>query len=392
MNWVDLLVILLAVLAAISGARYGLITTVPAILGVLGGAILGLAVIPGILSNFNSPVTRIAVWMGALVLLVALGETFGVWLGRSIRQRIHLGWFIRIDQVLGAIVQCVVVFVVAWIFALPLTSVPVQGLASAIRGSTVLGAVDSLMPTPTKQLPAEVSRLLSAGLLNATGPFTRTPITDVDPPDAALQNSPVVHTVQSSVLKVRGRAPSCSRALEGSGFVVAPERVITNAHVVAGTTEDAVEVGTTQLTAHVVYYDPEVDIAVLAVPGLTSNSLSLDQQETSSGQDSIVLGYPLDGPYTARAARIRQRITLTGSDIYGSQKVTRDVFTLRTTVKSGNSGGPLIDPQGRVIGLIFGAAVDDADTGFALTAAQIAPVVQEASGLSQDVSTGNCAE
>jgi S1-C subfamily serine protease len=391
-NWVDLVVVLLAVIAAISGARHGLITTLPATVGVLGGTVLGLIVTPMIMANFNSNVTRIAVWMGALVLLVALGETLGVWLGRSIRQHIRLGPFTGVDHTLGAVVQCAVVFVVAWVFALPLTSVPVPGLASAIRGSVVLGTVNNLMPAEAEQLPNDVSKLLSSGLLTATGPFTRTPITDVDPPDTALQNSQVVKSVESSVLKVRGRAPSCSRALEGSGFVIAPERVMTNAHVVAGTDDEVVEVGRGQLTAHVVYYDPEADVAVLSVPGLDAQPLAFSQQDYTSGQDAIVLGYPLDGPYTARAARVRQRIQLNGPDIYGTQKVTRDVYTIRSTVKSGNSGGPLINPNGQVIGVVFGAAVDDPETGFALTTAQVSKVVQQARSLFRPVSTGSCAE
>lgn len=392
MNWVDLVVVLLAVIAAISGARHGLITTLPATVGVLGGTVLGLIVTPMIMANFNSNVTRIAVWMGALVLLVALGETLGVWLGRSIRQHVRLGPFTGVDHTLGAVVQCAVVFVVAWVFALPLTSVPVPGLASAIRGSVVLGTVNNLMPAEAEQLPNDVSKLLSSGLLTATGPFTRTPITDVDPPDTALQNSQVVKSVESSVLKVRGRAPSCSRALEGSGFVIAPERVMTNAHVVAGTDDEVVEVGRGQLTAHVVYYDPEADVAVLSVPGLDAQPLQFSQQDYTSGQDAIVLGYPLDGPYTARAARVRQRIQLNGPDIYGTQKVNRDVYTIRSTVKSGNSGGPLINPNGQVIGVVFGAAVDDPETGFALTTAEVSKVVQQARSLFRPVSTGSCAE
>jgi S1-C subfamily serine protease len=391
-NWVDLVVVLLAVIAAVSGARHGLITTLPATIGVLGGTVIGLVVTPMIMANFVSNVTRIAVWMGALVLLVALGETLGVWLGRSIRQHIRLGPFSGVDHALGALVQCAVVFVVAWVFALPLTSVPVPGLASAIRGSAVLGTVNNLMPAEAEQLPNDVSKLLSSGLLTATEPFTKTPIIDVDPPDTALQNSQVVQAVEPSVLKVRGKAPSCSRALEGSGFVIAPERVMTNAHVVAGTDDVVVVVGRGELTAHVIYYDSEVDIAVLAVPGLDATPLQFSQQDYSSGQDAIVLGYPLDGPYTARAARVRQRIQLNGPDIYGTQKVTRDVFTIRSTVKSGNSGGPLITPSGRVIGVVFGAAVDDPETGFALTTAQVSKVVTQAPTLFRSVSTGSCAE
>jgi len=394
-NWVDLAIAVLAAIAAISGARHGLITTLPATAGVLGGTALGLIATPMIMQNFTNNITKIAVWMGLLVLLVALGETLGVWLGRSIRDHVKLGPFASVDYTLGALVQCAVVFVVAWVFALPLTQVPVPGLAAAIKGSVVLGTVNNLMPPEADGLSHEVSNLLSTGVNAATGPFTRTPITEVDPPDAALQNSDIVQAVRPSVVKVRGRAPGCSKGvigLEGSGFVVSPERVMTNAHVVAGTSDDVVEVGGGQLTAHVVYYDPEVDVAVLAVPGLEAAALPLDQQEYDTGQNAIVLGYPLDGPYTARAARIRQRIKLNGPDIYGTQKVTRDVFTVRSTVKSGNSGGPMIDPRGRVIGMIFGAAVDDQETGFALTAQQVARVVATAPGMVRPVSTGSCAE
>jgi S1-C subfamily serine protease len=390
-NWVDLVVVLLAVIAAVSGARHGLITTLPATIGVLGGTVLGLIVTPMIMANFSSNVTRIAVWMGALVLLVALGETLGVWLGRSIRQHVRLGPFTGVDHTLGAMVQCAVVFVVAWVFALPLTSVPVPGLASAIRGSVVLGTVNNLMPAEAEQLPNDVSRLLSSGLLTATGPFTRTPITDVDPPDTALQNSQVVQAVQSSVLKVRGRAPSCSRALEGSGFVIGPQRVMTNAHVVAGTDDESVEIGGGQLTAHVVYYDPEADVAVLSVPGLEARPLQFSQQDYTSGQDAIVLGYPLDGPFKATAARIRDQIDLRGLDIYNSQTVVRDVYTIRAVVRSGNSGGPLLAPDGTVYGIVFGAAQDDPETGFVLTAQQVEPLVAKAPRLSSEVSTGSCA-
>jgi S1-C subfamily serine protease len=197
--------------------------------------------------------------------------------------------------------------------------------------------------------------------------------------------------VHASVLKIHARAPSCSRALEGSGFVVAPERVMTNAHVVAGTTEAVIETDEGELEARVVLYDPETDIAVLAVPGLTAPVLRFAGQPAQSGQDGIVLGYPLDGPYRAAAARVRDEINLRGPDIYDTNQVERRVFTLRALVQSGNSGGPLVDTQGHVIGVIFGAATDQSETGFALTAAEVSDEVKAAPTLSRAVSTGNCA-
>ena len=257
----------------------------------------------------------------------------------------------------------------------------------------VLGGVDEVMPAAAQDLPAALRKILDdTGFPAVVDPFNRAPSKDVAPPDPALQASAVVQRVHASVLKIHAKAPSCERALEGSGFVIAPQRVMTNAHVVAGTNEVNVESGDRKLRAKVVHYDPETDIAVLAVPGLTAPTMQFAGQGGTSGQDSIVLGYPLDGPYTAAPSRIRDRISLSGPNIYGSRTVNRDVFTLRAIVKSGNSGGPLVDTTGNVLGVVFGAAVDNSDTGFALTADEVRDEVEQAPGLSESVSTGRCAD
>ncbi|OLR89706.1 MarP family serine protease [Actinokineospora bangkokensis] len=393
MNWVDLLVIALAVLAAVSGARQGVITALPAFVGVLLGAVAGIKVAPLVVARIESTPTRVAFAVAIFVLLVALGETFGVWIGRTVRQKIESPKLAGVDSALGAVVQGAVVFVVAWLIALPLTSVGgLPGLASAINNSTILGGVDDVMPQAARGLPNELRELLDvSGFPAAVDPFNRTPNKEVDPPDPALQASGVVQRVAGSVLKVNARAPSCERALEGSGFVISPNRVMTNAHVVAGTDEVSVESDGRSLRARVVLYDPETDVAVLAVPGLRAEPLPFAPGDATSGQDGIVLGYPLDGPYTAAPARIRDRIPLRGPDIYDSATVNRDVFTLRAKVLSGNSGGPLVDTNGQVIGVVFGAAVDNSETGFALTAAEVREEVGRAPSLTQPVGTGRCA-
>jgi S1-C subfamily serine protease len=393
-NWVDLLVVLLAVLAAISGARQGLVIALPAFLGVLIGAILGVRLAPLLVRNFQSVATRVAFAVAILILLVALGETLGVWFGRTIKSKIRNPKLAGVDNALGAILQGLVVFVVAWMIGLPLaTSQEMPQLASAVSNSTVLGAVNSVMPASAKQLPADLRKLFDVpDLPDVVAPFSHTPIQEVSPPDTALQNEQIVRDVQPSVVKIRGQAPSCSRALEGSGFVIAPQRVLTNAHVVAGTSQVSVEVGSGELEAHVVFYDYNTDIAVLAVPSLTAAPLQLDTTQAQSGQDSIVLGYPLDGPYTASAARVREQMELPGPNIYDSQNVTRQVYTVYAIVRSGNSGGPLIEPNGEVIGVVFGAAVNNSETGFALTAQQVKSVLPaDVSSLYQTVSTDQCA-
>ncbi|SDJ51751.1 Colicin V production protein [Actinokineospora alba] len=393
MNWVDVLVVALAVLAAISGARQGVITALPAFIGVLLGAIAGIKLAPLVVSRIDSTPTRVAFAVAIFVLLVALGETFGVWIGRTIRQKFSSPRLAGVDSALGAVVQGAVVFVVSWLIALPLTTVGgLPGLSSAIKDSAVLGGVNEVMPHAARGLPNELRLLLDvSGFPAAVDPFNRTPNKEVEPPDPALQASAVVQRVRQSVLKINAKAPSCERALEGSGFVIARERVMTNAHVVAGTDEVSVESGESQLRARVVHYDPATDVAILAVPGLTAPPLPFAPGDAKSGQDAIVLGYPLDGPYTASPARVRDRIPLRGPDIYDSATVNRDVFTLRAKVLSGNSGGPLVDTNGQVVGVIFGAAVDNSETGFALTAAEVREEVGRAPGLTERVGTSRCA-
>lgn len=393
MNWVDLLVIALAVLAAVSGARQGVVTALPAFAGVLLGAIAGIKIAPLVVKHIDATPTRVAFAVAIFVLLVALGETLGMWVGRSIRQKIRSPRLAGVDSALGAIVQGAVVFVVAWLIALPLTTVGgLPGLASAINNSAVLGGVNDVMPSAAQKLPAELRRLFDvSGFPAVVDPFDRTPRREVDPPDPALQSSAVVQRVRPSVLKIHARAPSCERALEGTGFVIAPQRVMTNAHVVAGTNEVSVESDDGQLRARVVLYDPETDVAVLAVPDLTARPLDFSANDAASGQDGIVLGYPLDGPYRASPARVRDRTDLRGPDIYDARTVVRDVFTLRALVQSGNSGGPLVDTNGRVLGVVFGAAVDSSETGFALTADEVADEVDAAPGLNNQVNTGRCA-
>jgi len=392
-NWVDLVVLLAAVCAAVAGARQGAVVAVPAVLCMLIGLVVGEKVIPLLVRNFASPVTKFVFTAIILILLIVLGEAFGVWLGRSIKRRIRNPRLAGADNVLGSIVQGLVVFVVAWMIAVPLTVFNgLPALQSAISGSRVLSAVNSVMPTSIQSLPIGLRNLFNVpGLPVVVNPFTQTPASEVSPPNTALQTSAIVQQVLPSVVKIKSQAPQCSRALEGSGFVIAPHRVLTNAHVVAGTDQVNVVEGPGELDAQVVYYDYNTDIAVLDVPGLTAQPLQLDTNPAPQGQDSIVLGYPLDGPYTASAARIRDEINLPGPNIYDDQTVHRDVYEIYAQVRSGNSGGPLIEPNGNVIGVVFGAAVNDAETGFALTARQVAEKLPDVNSLTVPVSTDQCA-
>lgn len=397
MSWVDLIVIALALIAGVSGWRHGMAVALLSFVGVLGGAVLGVRLAPLLASGIESPNTRIVVSIVVVVLLVALGETTGVFFGRRIRDRITGERSLRVDSTLGSVLQALTVVIAAWLVALPLASASFPVLASGVRGSEVLRVVDSVMPAGARALPDELRQILdNSGFPQILSPFDETPIEEVGPPDAALASSPIVDEVAESVLKVRGRAPSCQRALEGTGFVIGDGLVMTNAHVVAGTAEVGVEVvnrrgRTVELGGEVVLYDPAVDIAVLRIPDLDAPTLEFRPQPAAVGEDAIILGYPLDGPFTASAAKVRQEITLNGPDIYDDNTVSRNVYTVRAVVRSGNSGGPMIDRDGRVIGVVFGAALDDSETGFVLTNVQVAASVNPQARLGAEVDTGACA-
>lgn len=394
MNWVDLLVLLLAVAAGLSGSRQGMVTSLCSFLGVLVGTVLGLQITPLLLARVTDTTARVAFGVVIMVLLVVLGETVGMWGGRELRDRITSARFTGVDNALGAVVQAFAVFVVAWLVALPLTSATATpGLASSITKSEVLSTVDTVMPSGLRSLPDDLRRMLGVnGFPEALEPFTQTPVAAAAPPNGALESSPVVRKARSSVVKVRGRASSCSRALEGTGFVIAPHRVLTNAHVVAGTDRVEIEMGSGEFDARVVLFDPQTDLAVLTVPDLDADPLIFTNSDAHAGDDVIAVGYPLDGPYTASAGRVREQIHLRGPNIYDSATVVRDVYTVRAKVRSGNSGGPLIDPAGHVVGVVFGAAVDDPETGFALTGQQVVGDVAKAPTLTRSVPTGACTQ
>ena len=220
-------------------------------------------------------------------------------------------------------------------------------------------------------------------------PVPRATIVGVEPPDASLASEPVVADTAHSVVKVRGIAHSCQKILEGSGFVVAPNRVMSNAHVVAGGDTFTVSVDGEEHDATVVAFDPMTDISVLDVPGLQAPPLEFVHDAAPTGADAVVLGYPDGGPFVGNPARIREVIELNGPDIYQRRPLTREVYTIRGRVGRGDSGGPLIDRSGRVLGMNFGAAVDDPETGFVLTAGQVYPQVI-GSDAAPPVATGEC--
>jgi S1-C subfamily serine protease len=389
-QWFDLAVIAVAFTAALSGWRSGALGSLMSFLGVVLGAVAGVLLAPHLVEHLSGPRTKLFVALFLILGLVVAGEVAGVVLGRAVRGAIRNRTLRTVDSVIGVVLQIFAVMVAAWLLASPLRSSDQQTLAQAFEGSMIRKQVDQFAPSWLRSVPNRLSALLNtSGISDVWQPFGRTPIVPVEAPNLSLAGNAVVAQARPSVVKIRGLANGCQKVLEGTGFVVSANRVMSNAHVVAGADAVTVESNGTTYDATVISYDPNADISILDVPNLSAQSLSFADGVANTGTDALVLGYPGGGDFVATPARIREVIELNGPDIYRTTQVTRQVYTIRGTVRQGDSGGPLLNLDGQVLGVVFGAAVDDPETGFVLTAKQVASQMAKAAG-TQQVPTGTC--
>ncbi|MGI8870035.1 MAG: MarP family serine protease [Mycobacteriales bacterium] len=390
----DWVILGLVVIFAVGGLRQGFVSSLLSVLGFAGGALLGIRIGPPIGTLVHGADAQAGVAFVVVVACAAVGFTALAMLGRALRARMADGPSRAIDSGLGGITSGVAVVFVAWLVAAPLAQSSYPNLAGGVRDSQILRGVDRQLPGSASKIYSSMSRLLDRSEFpQVFNGLTPTRVRNVPRPDPSLVNDPDVAKARASIVKVTGAAPSCSRRLEGSGFVFAPHRVVTNAHVVAGVSVVAIRPdgsAATVLDATVVRYDPERDVAVLDVPGLSAPPLDFAAAPAGSGADAIVAGYPGDGAFWVGAARIRGVETIKGPDIYADQTVHREVYAVRADIRNGNSGGPLLAPDGKVYGLIFAAAADRPDTGFALTYNEIKTDLSGVENVSGAVDTGAC--
>lgn len=398
MNLLDIGLLAAAVWFAIIGFRQGFVVGILSVIGFLGGGLAAVYLLPVLWDALtdNSEVGTAAAVIAVIIVIVcaSVGQALTTHLGNKLRRYIVWSPARAVDATGGALVNVVAMLLVAWLIGSALAGTTMPTIAKQVRSSTVLTGVSRALPTSANTWFTDFSSVLAQnGFPQVFSPFASEPINEVNPPDPALVGSGVATRAKGSIVKVVGTAPSCGKVLEGTGFVFDDRRVMTNAHVVGGVDEPTVQIGGKgrKYDATVVLYDWRRDIAVLDVPDLHAPALRFSQQDADSGDSAIVAGFPENGGYDVRAARVRGRIPANGPDIYHHGTVSRDVYSLYAIVRQGNSGGPLLTPDGKVYGVVFAKSLDDPETGYALTADEIRDDIAKGRAANQQVDSEQCA-
>jgi S1-C subfamily serine protease len=387
-NLLDLVILLLLVLAAITGFQRGAALQLTAYVGLLLGLVAGAMLAPTVAGLAESPLSQAFLAIITMLVMGGLGDALGWMVGRrvwSIARRSGLG---MVDSVAGSAVAIVALLLAVWFLGFNLANGPFRGLSNDIRGSAIIRGLDAALPRPPGVI-AEVR-----GLLNRFG-FPEV-FADLPPAPAGPVQGPsrgearaIAEPAFDSTVQIVGEA--CGAIQEGSGFVAASNYVVTNAHVVAGVDAPQVqEQGGGSQQAIIVLYDPGLDIAILYVGRSPGPALDLDIGEADRGADGAVLGYPGGAHLTFGPAAVRRQLDAIGRDIYGGSVVQREVYELQADVRPGNSGGPFVLENGRVGGVVFAASTTHSSVGYAIRSGEVAPKLDQAMGRTDRVSTQGC--
>ena len=385
---VDVLIILFAISAVYRGREIGFIRQACSTLGFFGGLYIGALIQPYIVNHFQTEEVRLMMTLlttiGCALALLSLGEYVGLLLKHKARSRSVN----KFDNGLGVVLAVVSLLVSFWLLAAVLSGLQFSKLNAAFQRSNIIAGMNRVLP----DAPIVISRI--AHLIDPNG-FPRVfignepaPRSDINLP-ALGDLRPAVEQSKGSVFKIEGEG--CGGVVDGSGFVVKPGFVATNAHVVAGIGRPFVQDENGAHAATTVWFDPNLDFAVLRVPGLSAKPLQIAIGSATPGTPAAVLGYPSGGGFSANSAAVLDQFIARGRNIYDRGSTERDVYEIRARVVPGNSGGPLIGKDGKVLGVVFGQSTTHEGIGYALTNSQVRQEIISAVSRNQAVSSGRCA-
>lgn len=386
----DILIIIFLGSSLLRGYRIGLVRQAGSTIGFILGLFVGSFITNHVVGHIAAQNTRSLTSLFIILLTSFFFMTIGELVGINSKQKILTNHSANnLDSSFGSVMSAGTLLVAVWLAASILILSPQSGLQNYIKSSRIIGALNRSLP-PATQLLSALNKIIDPNSFPQV--FTGLephPTTTADLPSlGSLQ--PAVTKDQTSVVKILGTG--CGGIVEGSGFVITGNMVATNAHVVAGVASPKVQDANGTHSTRVVWFDKDVDLAVLQVNGLAGKPLTLQGTDVANGTPGAVLGYPGGGDFTAQPATVTDRFTAVGRDIYGQGRTARDVYSLQAKVIPGNSGGPLIDSNGTVIGVIFATSTQYNNVGYALTGSQVFSELQAAEQSTITYSTGSCSE
>jgi len=389
MNWLDIIIILFLIGSLFRGRDVGFVRQLCSTAGFFGGLWLGATVVaPNLLPLAHSQLARSLITLigtlGTAFILLSVGE----YLGFRLKNKLAGKTFNIADSIFGAGLAVVTMLLGAWLVASIALSLPSPGLQTEIKGSAIISTLDRALP-PAPTVIAGLSHLIDPnGFPEVFTGNEPAPPGNIKLPDlGALQ--PAVKADEASVVKIEGQG--CGGIVEGSGFVIGKQFVVTNAHVIAGIGQPYVLDANGTHDATAVWFDPNLDLAVLRVSNLAGKPLHFGTGTVSQGTPGAVLGYPGGGGFSAKAAAVLDEFTATGRNIYDAGNTKRDVLELKADIIPGNSGGPVINKQGTVIGVVFAESTSYNHVGYALNTPKVQQAVSQAMARNQATSTGSCA-
>jgi S1-C subfamily serine protease len=386
-NWVDVALLVGLLVVAIAGWRSGVITTAAAFTGFIGGALCGAWLVPQLLQGREWPtfLQAMATLAGMFVLGV-LGQAILGFAGRTVRDAVDFRPIRLVDSASGMVVSVLAFLLCAWMVLSVAASSSLGPTSEQVRASRGFPLLDQVLAGPGGALLDDARELL-ATIDVPSLPFNPATLPPVEDPSNVDISRAAARVARDSVVQVSTTSTRCGSSSLGSGVVVGPGRVVTNAHVVAGAGRITVGSASDHATrgARLVYLDPDNDVAILHVPGLESPAPRW-VAEAPRGTDAVVAGYPGGGPLTLGEARVRGQVLVADDQGSGS----REVHVFRGLVRPGNSGGALLRLDGSVLGLVFANAQDDDQTGFALTRAEVRAAIDGTRNATDEVSSGPC--
>ncbi len=386
----DVLIVIAIIISLFRGYSIGFVRQFLSTIGFFGGLLLGAkiekyTIIYGHTTNSKSIIGLITT-LGTAFILVTIMEYFGIYIKNKLN-KIKIN---QLDSGLGSIISLASLILGIWLIAALINSLRVPQIQPYINQSRIIKYLNNHLP-PAPVILADLGKIIDPNGFPQVFINGEPVITNLSKLPNLSNFSAVINNDQNSVVKIIGQG--CGGIVEGSGFIVAPNLIMTNAHVVAGITSPYI---TTlfgrNYDAHTILFDPNLDLAILKVNGLTGPVLTISSQNYPSNTQGIVMGYPGGGSFSVVPATIINQVEATGQNIYGTSSTTRSIYEINAQVIPGNSGGPLINSAGQVIGIVFAQSTSYNHVGYALTTQKPLAELTSAENNTKYVSTGNCAQ